>query len=1030
MPSDRTRTSDDLRERYKAVVMQQGRVTLDRDWNALQDIVEGQIAANALDEIGAFGTPDGGFAISVPDPSYSAQAFSSHSAHQLWDFLIAPGTMYVGGQRVVLPVSHGNPWSYFNQPDWIGPAAPTTFSAASRSGSTNEYIYLHAYEQEVGAVEDADLLDVALGGPDTTARVRLMWRVHRATVDATDCATALAEMEAIWAADGLELHAPSMRLWPQAQLQVSFATAPAASSACDPTTQGGYLGALNQLIRLQISDPGGGGGAPQLLWGYDDASFLYRVTAQSGGLTLDLSQPPVDAYHAPATNQVVEVLRTAVVLGTAPDATDPTGTQSIVRCVANATGFVTTVASFSTSDNTVTLSSALPALYMNDKNPLFLRVWQGQQSIDLSSQPITLNDPTTSTSPGIEVTITVPAGGAKGAALPDGAYWMIAVRPSTPQAVYPERFLTAPQWPDGPRQWVCPLALIEWGRRNDGSIASSSGPWDNVIDCRQTFCNLVALSKRLGGCCSVSVSPTDAPNLQAIIDKATSAATGVTVCFKAGTYSLEEPLRLSAQHTGLTLEGCNGGVTLEASADADMTTFLDGLIVLMLANDVSLKNLSILAPSVPLQQALEGLKLFENYSSITSAPASLQSVVGIRLVQCLRVTIEGCSMEFAPQANFLTVGFGVYVTGNCSGLAIRECRFASNTSPTITNTTNRDVKDTDLAFFGSVPVNVIAGSVTAPASTQAVLPSASVPVSTTGPVADSQSAAQASPPGLVALFGVFAGEFQTRIALGGAAIRLVNFLAMLDQTDLSDNKFYNLTLAIWVTAEIGTLAVKDNHVTSCFGGFWLEAADFAVPAESNDPQNTYSSLWSEYDGYATGFQEISTGTAVAGFLPLAAGVSATQVETLQGQQPAAGPLAVTLSGNHVDAWLPSALDGGGAAIRLLLNRTAISGQDTTASLVMDANSVRGDPPVYLPLVLMATGAPTVVTGNLMFYFKNDRIRTLMIFPAAGFALASYLTVIGNVFTGSTNLGQITRADVTTSPLAPAFSTWVPFNSTG
>jgi len=499
MPSDRTRTSDDLRQRYKAVVMQQGRVILDRDFNALREIVDRRIAADALDEIGSCGTPDDGFAISLPKIGPSASVAWSYSAPNPWDFLIAPGTMYVGGQRVVLsPPGPGQPpWSYFNQPDWIRPDDPAAFSG-SYSTPPREYVYLRVFEQEVGAVEDPDLLDVALGGPDTTQRIRLMWRVERMPVDATDCATALAQA---WSARGFLFAATTMALRPQVALQVvSFAATPTTSNPCDPVAQGGYLGADNQLIRLQIGESTNG--QARLLWGYDDASFLYRIASVgSDGQTLQLRQVPVDAFHYPKPRQIVEVLRTAAILGTEPDATDPTGQRTIVRCIAEATGQVATVTTYSNVDNTVTLDSLLPKDYGNDPNrPLFLRIWQGRQTIDLSSaQPISLTDPTGQTSPGIKVTITVPSGGPKGAALPVGAFWMIAARPSTPQAVYPERYLTSPQPPDGPRQWVCPLATIAWGGGDPASVPPSSGPAGTVIrgpDCSPHFEDLVTLTAR------------------------------------------------------------------------------------------------------------------------------------------------------------------------------------------------------------------------------------------------------------------------------------------------------------------------------------------------------------------------------------------------------------------------------------------------------------------------------------------------------------------------------------------------------
>src|SRR6201999_2428979 len=105
-----------------------------------------------------------------------------------------------------------------------------------------------------------------------------------------------------------------------------------------PKAQGGYLGADNQLIRVQISDGGIRGGAPMLLWGTDNASFLYRATVSSQtSATLILGQSPVDAFHIPQQGQVIEVLRTAFIIDTEPNAADP-AQPGIVRCVAETRG--------------------------------------------------------------------------------------------------------------------------------------------------------------------------------------------------------------------------------------------------------------------------------------------------------------------------------------------------------------------------------------------------------------------------------------------------------------------------------------------------------------------------------------------------------------------------------------------------------------------------------------------------------------------------------------------------------------------
>ena len=109
MPSDRSRSSHDIRYNYSGVVTQQGRVILDRDFNALQQIVNSEIESDALDIIGPCGTPDNGFAVSLAasgqtsPPLWSPPAPLSPPGIEPFDFLVSPGTMYLGGERAVLP---------------------------------------------------------------------------------------------------------------------------------------------------------------------------------------------------------------------------------------------------------------------------------------------------------------------------------------------------------------------------------------------------------------------------------------------------------------------------------------------------------------------------------------------------------------------------------------------------------------------------------------------------------------------------------------------------------------------------------------------------------------------------------------------------------------------------------------------------------------------------------------------------------------------------------------------------------------
>ena len=112
-----------------------------------------------------------------------------------------------------------------------------------------------------------------------------MRRVVRTPVSSDDCAGAWAELTKRWLTAGLSFDPQTMRLAPTAKLLAGFDQSKAPPDPCDPVATGGYLGADNQLIRVQISSAGSTGSPaepPQLLWGYDNASFLYRVVGHRG----------------------------------------------------------------------------------------------------------------------------------------------------------------------------------------------------------------------------------------------------------------------------------------------------------------------------------------------------------------------------------------------------------------------------------------------------------------------------------------------------------------------------------------------------------------------------------------------------------------------------------------------------------------------------------------------------------------------------------------------------------------------------
>lgn len=637
MSSDKAKITYNENQHYRSVVMQQGRVTLEADWNEQGQIVAEEVRKEALDCIGPSGTPDDGYAVT----KVSGGAY---------DLSLSPGTFYVGGMRVSLDQT----LNYGNQPEWLDyETDPDWVPVPSETPTAKEYVYLFLREQEISAVEDSALLEVALGGPDSAARTRLLQRIVRTPSTRGDCPSALAELtQGRWKQQGLAFDPATLRLESKATLALNFDTPATPSDPCQPQSTGGYLGAENQLIRVKISVVDTVKKEYKLVWGFDNASNLYRVKEVNSNQKLTLNTQPVDSVHRPKKSQAVEILRAAAQLANG-------------EYIAADHGFVTQLAADYQSDQqSVELNVQLPVGYPQDQNsnlkPIFLRVWQEEISF-MPGTPVKLGGT------GLEATLVPDSNGI----FHIGDFWVFAVRPGTPTEIYPQRYNNkSPQLPDGPRLWACSLALLDW------HIA----PPLDVLDCRDHFDNLVELTRRkLGGCCTVTVRPEDISatvSLQNIIDRYKN-KNPIIICLMPGVYSLQKPLILGPEHSNLTLSGCHDDVILQAEKGSE-DAFLDGLIVLNRANGVSFRRLRFKLPQASLG----------NFSAISAAvetktirgalnqvSQNLKVSIGIRVLHCALLNIEDCLFRFSLTKGENVWGAGIFANSECWGLHVKSCRF-------------------------------------------------------------------------------------------------------------------------------------------------------------------------------------------------------------------------------------------------------------------------------------------------------------------------------------------------------------------
>lgn len=752
MSSDRARVSYDPSRHWRGVINQQGRVTLEADWNEAAAIAAESDRAELVDVVGPSGTPDDGYRVDVAASG---------------DLTIRQGTMYVGGERMTLDAD----LDYADQPDWVDSAGdPLWVEPGDADG--DEAVWLYLREQEVGAVEDPALLDVALGGPDTSGRLRIVQRVVRSATGEDTCAGALGELEQSWAEQGLTFDPESMRLESAATLQVSFEEPATGPSLCEPFAQGGYLGAENQLIRAQVAAVDASGAAT-LVWGFDNAYFMYRISqavvdSGAGTTTLTLTSAPVDAFHQPAAGQAVEVLRAAAHLTQETAASDD--------YVAAATGVVTTCeTAYNPDDGTVVVSAALDADTV--ASPLlFLRVWQDTVPVEAGSA-VALGDT------GIEVTLASGSG-----TFHAGDFWQFAVRPATPTGVspvYPERILDAPQPPDGPRLWACPLAVIAW-----------SGGAGTVTDCRNHFDDLVTLTGRGGEGCCVDVTVDDVAGgekLQEVIDRYARQGPA-TICLGAGTYSLPRPLVITADHADLTIQGCSGGVRIQVEDEHPI--FVLGLILLENVTNFTLRDLELRVPPVRLRigaTALAGLPK-DRRTLATSYGKLLDSSIGVYARGGTGLRFENCTFTFGESANRNVFGSAIFATRAVSGLEVVGCTFTAEESATS-------------------PFNALAQGLEADPPYQvrfgyAQIPARTAPASFTTVTGDEPVAV--------------ARRSRRLTADQEAALAASQFgVPSLADAKIVGNTFEGLTVPVLVLGQAGTVRIDDNTVRDCYGGFWL-----------------------------------------------------------------------------------------------------------------------------------------------------------------------------------------------------------------
>lgn len=592
---DLSRQATDFRKQYAGVRMQQGRVLTDDDFNEAARLEAEALRLTRLESIGPFGSRDSGFLPVNPGTFQGRMTFD-----------LTAGSLELGGLRLELPQDE----PFHQQKNWLSFQAPQHAPSPPSGGKGRvDLIWIEAWQQPVSAVEDRELFEVALGGADTTCRMRTMHRVRvMEDVGSGECGAVWRRVCLNWSPQGSL--AEDMEYTPLSRLKVSFTEPSSGGSLCSPAQSGGYLGAENQAIRVQAVS------ASQFTWGLDNAAPLYRAVLMSDNgarIRLRLLTPPKDALHWPLKGQVVELLPWGAALANGERVAETTGHFSGVAT------------SYDPDSQEFTIVQAPPAGFdtaweqrgdrdefyaprvVNDLDQerfVYLRLWN--RGDDLTSEPLLPLSAGTLGQTGLSISFQ----GTPRA----GDFWIIAARPAAPEVVTPWSFSRGEgARPQGIRRYRAPLALLTW----------LPGGGARILDCRPSFRPLTSQTR-----CCVDLVATPGPGWERIFERIPEKGDAV-ICFPAGQYPLETTV-VVANRGRLRLNGAGPASRIHGIG-------LNTLLLFKNCDAVDLRDLYCLGGNVA-ADGLFGTVCCEETRLVSLTRVALRCKGGReRRVACLRV---------------------------------------------------------------------------------------------------------------------------------------------------------------------------------------------------------------------------------------------------------------------------------------------------------------------------------------------------------------------------------------------------------
>ncbi|WP_128429735.1 DUF6519 domain-containing protein [Streptomyces cyaneus] len=427
MHGDFSRVIFDPARRFSSVLSQQGRVQLDAEINEQTAILLHYVRTLAADLLGPAAYP--------PDKDEDALGGFGVDGFDGDTFSVASGRMYVDG---ILCECDGT--DYWDQPD----GHLDSDRDDDRLPSGPFLVYLRVWERLITAVEAPWIREVALGpgGPDTTARTRVVWQVCRLPLEPgsfrPDMRSAAGFLRERIRGDFEPRGLLAARTRRPDEDDLALSELPPSS---------GYRGLENQLYRVEVHR-GGREGTATFKWSRENGSVVLPVRKIEGAV-VELETLGRDDKLGVDMGDVVEIVDDAVVCRGASDRPD-------ARC-----GRLYTVREVDYAGYRVVLDSE-PADDAGQRRSLhpFLRRWDSECGEEGTALPVR-EDTWLPLEDGIEIRFSPSDEWPR--VYRRGDYWLIPARVLTGDVEWPRSREGEPlrRRPHGVHYHYAPLAYID-----------------------------------------------------------------------------------------------------------------------------------------------------------------------------------------------------------------------------------------------------------------------------------------------------------------------------------------------------------------------------------------------------------------------------------------------------------------------------------------------------------------------------------------------------------------------------------------